>query len=634
LVNGVATVTLTNELAAGSHTIVATYLGTGDYAGGTAADFAQDIAPATVQATVAGDTTSEYGSLTTLTATMASAAGTPDGMVTFMDGSTELGSVALINGSAALDVSDLAVGDHLITAVFAANGNYAAATSADLAHTVNKATSSVTATLSNSAITAGETVTVTVTVSSALDNPTGTVAIMEGSTTLGMITLDSGTGTLDISTLAAGDHTLTAVYGGDALHATATAADATVSVAADVAPIGAVDVATTTRVSGWAYDANAGASPINVRIDIDDQAGTPFAADTTRADLQSYLGSTGHGFSFTMPTLSIGSHTVNVYLYNNPTGDAVLFRTLTVNNPNIAPIGSVDALNANVSWGWMYDANTGAGSLDMRIDVDNTQGTPFTADTVRNDLQNYLGSTHHGYGITMPAALTVGTHTVKVYVYDEPAHTPVLFRTATVVNQAPIGSFDGATGDVAYGWAVDPDLKAAALRVRVDVDGVRGTPFLAQNPRSDLTGFLGSPNHGFSYSLAGVAPGQHTVAVYLLDGTSSEARLLGTRNVTRTNHNPIGSIDVANATQIMGWAYDADLGSAAATVRIEIDGTQVGNPFTASLLRNDLTSYLGSGSHGFSFTLPNALAAGQHTVRMYITNPGGNDVAISRTFTV
>jgi RHS repeat-associated protein len=54
----------------------------------------------------------------TLTATVASPAGTPVGAVTFFDGTTSLGTVALTNGAASLDISTLAFGDHAITATY------------------------------------------------------------------------------------------------------------------------------------------------------------------------------------------------------------------------------------------------------------------------------------------------------------------------------------------------------------------------------------------------------------------------------------------------------------------------------------------------------------------------------------
>ena len=73
-----------------------------------------------------------------------------------------------------------------------------------------------TTTLSSSvaAATYGQSVTFTATVTSP-GTPTGTVAFLDGGTTIGNGTLSSGTATFTTSALVVGTHTVTAVYGGD-----------------------------------------------------------------------------------------------------------------------------------------------------------------------------------------------------------------------------------------------------------------------------------------------------------------------------------------------------------------------------------------------------------------------------------
>src|SRR5262249_58180942 len=64
---------------------------------------------------------STVGQAVTLTATVqpTSGAGVPTGTVTFRDGATAIGSpVALVNGSASMVVSTLAVGSHSLTAAY------------------------------------------------------------------------------------------------------------------------------------------------------------------------------------------------------------------------------------------------------------------------------------------------------------------------------------------------------------------------------------------------------------------------------------------------------------------------------------------------------------------------------------
>ncbi len=71
-----------------------------------------------------------------LQASVVSAAGTPTGTVTFMDGSTTLGSAMLTGGSATFTAASLSAGSHAITAVYGGDANFAAATSGTLTELV------------------------------------------------------------------------------------------------------------------------------------------------------------------------------------------------------------------------------------------------------------------------------------------------------------------------------------------------------------------------------------------------------------------------------------------------------------------------------------------------------------------
>lgn len=91
---------------------------------------------------------STYGQPVTFTATVSAVTSglpTPTGNVTFMDGSTDLGSGQL-NGSAVatLTTSTLAVGTHSITAVYSGDSNFGSNTSSSITQTINPAAGAVT----------------------------------------------------------------------------------------------------------------------------------------------------------------------------------------------------------------------------------------------------------------------------------------------------------------------------------------------------------------------------------------------------------------------------------------------------------------------------------------------------------
>jgi len=72
----------------------------------------------------------------TFTSTVTSTATMPTGNVSFMDGSTLLGTVALNNGTATLMTSSLATGSHNITVVYGGDANYLTASSTAVVETV------------------------------------------------------------------------------------------------------------------------------------------------------------------------------------------------------------------------------------------------------------------------------------------------------------------------------------------------------------------------------------------------------------------------------------------------------------------------------------------------------------------
>jgi hypothetical protein len=72
----------------------------------------------------------------TLTATVASSAGTPTGSVVFSDSGTTLGTVNLNGGIATLIISTLAIGSHSLTAAYSGDGNFNSVSSAGISETV------------------------------------------------------------------------------------------------------------------------------------------------------------------------------------------------------------------------------------------------------------------------------------------------------------------------------------------------------------------------------------------------------------------------------------------------------------------------------------------------------------------
>jgi hypothetical protein len=150
----------TSSLAIGSHAITAAYSGDANFAASTSAAVSVTIsAPAKIATTtsvLASATQLTAGQNVTFTAGVAPQSGTgvPTGSITYLDGQTQLGVVALNGGSASFSSANLAVGTHTIAAAYSGDLSYSASTSAAWTVTVAAAaTADYSLTISSSALT-------------------------------------------------------------------------------------------------------------------------------------------------------------------------------------------------------------------------------------------------------------------------------------------------------------------------------------------------------------------------------------------------------------------------------------------------------------------------------------------------
>jgi hypothetical protein len=157
---------------------------------------------------------SVFGQAVTFTATVSAASGTPTGTVVFSEAFTILGSATLVNGSASISVSSLAVGSYSITAAYQGSPGFVPSTSLPLSQVVGPPTTTTTLASSLDPSVYGQFVTFTAAVSAASGTPAGTVIFYDGSTQLGSVTLANGRASMSTSSLAAGSHSVTAAYQG------------------------------------------------------------------------------------------------------------------------------------------------------------------------------------------------------------------------------------------------------------------------------------------------------------------------------------------------------------------------------------------------------------------------------------
>jgi hypothetical protein len=227
LVAGTASLT-TNGVAAGTHSISATYTGDASFAASSATT-ALTVQPSSTSSTTTLTSTrnaANAGQAVTFRASVSGPAGSVSGTVEFYDGATLLGSAVISGGVAQLTTASLAAGGHAIVARYLGNASLPPSVSAALAQTVGSQSksSSTAVSFSPSSAALGTEVTMTATVTGGQQRaPGGVVLFMVNGEIIGEVPATvtgsvTATAVLRTSTLPRGTHTVAAVYLGDATY--------------------------------------------------------------------------------------------------------------------------------------------------------------------------------------------------------------------------------------------------------------------------------------------------------------------------------------------------------------------------------------------------------------------------------
>ena len=211
-----------------AHTITAVYNSddSTNFIGSTSGVYTQTVQQITSTSVVtSAPEPSAYRESVTFTATVtvtgSTAGHVPSGTVTFLDGSTSIGTCTLNGGTpdtATYSTSALTVGStHSITAVYGGDALSTTSVSAT-AYLQNVTRAGTTVTVSNAADPAGYAQNITLTATVTPDyagTATGTVTFADGGTSIGTATLSGGVASLPVSLTPQGTHTITASYPGD-----------------------------------------------------------------------------------------------------------------------------------------------------------------------------------------------------------------------------------------------------------------------------------------------------------------------------------------------------------------------------------------------------------------------------------
>ncbi len=644
LASGTAILT-TSTLSPGTHSIVASYGG----------DTNDDVSSSSALT----ETVQQLGTTTTLTSDAnpanagapihftakvaivagATAYGAITGTVTFVDGTTNLGTVAVdASGNAVLTLSNLAVGGHALVATYGGNTNYAASSSAPLSQTVQQTTTTTTLSSSNLNSLAGKPVTFTSTVTSTTGGiPTGPVSFREGTTVLGQGTVNAqGVAVFTTSTLAVGTHNIVAVYVGDNNYATSTSAPIAqvVSLAAPgltlSGPSAPVDAGITATFSA-ALTTSGGVAPTGA-LTLKEGSVVIGTQNVTNAGT----------FTFSSATLSIGTHSL-VATY---AGDAN-------NSPESSNIVTVVVQQASTITTLVSSLNPATLGQNVTFTATVTSSSPSITGAVSfMDGGNSLGSVAvvNGVATYSTTMLAFGQHTITAVYGGDTNHAT---STSSVVNESIV---QPATAAIIS--SANPSVTGNSVVFTAKVSGVGSLVPTGKVTFSDGASALAvgdvDATGTATYTTSALTIGSHIMGLtYGGDSNYSKANASVIQTITGADTN-IGLTASANpavyGSPVTFTAKVASNGGAATgVVTFNDDGTAIGTgtldangvaTFTTTKLKagtqSIVATYAGDGKASTSSSVPLSLVVQQVTKVAVLSsaNPSLTLSAITFTATI
>ena len=446
-----------------------------------------------------------------------------DGTVTFYDRNgapvpqpaPAIGSATLVNGTASLFINSLPAGSHLIFATYGGSSNFDSSSSGLFGFTVSPAPASVTVTASPNPSFFGQAVSLTATVTAPQPGtPSGSVTFTDGANTLGSVTLSGGQASFITTTLAAGTHTITAVYGGDSNFTGGTSGPFTQTVNS-AALTGTTQTAVISSLNpsvlGQSVTFSAVVNPSN--------SGTPTGTVTFK-DGFTTLGTgtlNGQTTSFITSSLSVGTHSI-IAVYSgdsNFTGSTSTALPQTVN--------SSSATNTTTSLVSSLNPSALGQSVTFMATVTPTgSGTP-TGVVVFWDGGTELGNfaLNGGHASLSTSALSVGTHSITAVYGGDSTFSG---STSSVLSQTVTGNAGGATS-TSISSSPNPANSGQAVTFTATVTSSGSGNLSGSVTFEDGATTLGSAelNQGrATLTISSLAVGAHSItAVYGGDSTFS-----------------------------------------------------------------------------------------------------------------
>ncbi|WP_158941571.1 Ig-like domain repeat protein [Granulicella sp. S190] len=599
---GSVTITL-SSLAVGQHTILAIYGGSAIYAGSISSTITQKVQQAVTSGTlIASANPSIAGKSDTLTVSIMSNGGVPTGIVTFMDGTTVLGTAALNpQGVASFTVPSFSTGTHTITAVYGGDNNNLG-TTPTLTLMVQQATTGIVLATSGSPSTAGLPITLSATVTGNGSAPTGSVTFYDGSVALGSSPINAaGLGTLSVSSLTVGSHSLTGAYSGDAYNG------------ASVSPsITQVVVKATTTIS---LTASASTTPVGAPVQF--TATVTGTSGALTGTVQFMDGSTVIGSPslangtavFSTSSLIVGEHIITA-VYLGDTDD----RTSTS-----AGLTHIVSPVTTIALATSQNPISAGANVTFTAAVGGSNPVPTGIVTFHDGASTLAAVTLNAAGVAVfnTTSLAIGTHLITASYGGDSNNNAALSST---VSQ----SVQRATTQTAMAVSAVTSILNSAETLTVTVTGSGGIPgglvtFL------DGTSVLGtaslSANGSASLTVSSLSLGQHTLSASYAGDTNDNPSSSLAQTITVNKSAPSLTLVSSSNPSVAGLQV---------VFTSNLSGTTVAP--TGNISFTDGTTVLGSSpiaANGIATFATSTLSVGQHTIVATYIGDANNGAATS-----
>lgn len=296
----------------------------------------------------------------------------------------------------------------------------------------------VTLAVSDASPSYGDLVTLTATLADG-NAPSGTVTFKDGSTTLGSVSLSGSTATYITSGLASGDHSITAVYGGDGNNerATSSSVSVTVAKAAPTVTLSASDAAATIgEPITFTANLSGGIAPTGT---------VTFMEGSNELSTASLSGSSA---TLTTADLAVGSHTLKAVYSGDGNNQSITSSEVDIIVAKATPTLAVTA----------SDSNPLIGS-SVTLTASLTDAVSPTGSVTFKDGATVLGTeTLAGGSASLSlASLSAGSHSITAVFDGDTANEAATSAAITVdvglptLSLAPAaGSLDAGTANEAY----------------------------------------------------------------------------------------------------------------------------------------------------------------------------------------